>query len=71
MQAVQLQKGEYITCEQAADIIGCTSAHVRYLVSRDEIVGHKMSDRILILEKKSVDAYAERPQTRGRPRVSA
>lgn len=73
MSTVQLEKGEYVTVEQAAEIIGCTPAHVRYLLGDEiqEIVGHKMSDRVWIVEKKSVEAYARKPQTRGRPRVSA
>lgn len=70
---MQLKNGDYITVEQAAEIIGCTTAHVRYLLGQDdpEIIGHKMSDRVWIVEKDSVEAYADKPQTRGRPRVSA
>jgi len=71
MSTVLLEKGEYITVEEAAEIIGCTRPHVRFLLGEESIVGHKLSDRVWLVEKKSAQAYARKPQKRGRPRVSA
>jgi hypothetical protein len=71
MTAVQLE--QFVSVEEAAEIIGCTGAHVRHLLCLEKplLKGRKPYGSFWLVERKSAEAYASKPQTRGRPRVSA
>jgi len=64
---------EYISVEEAAAIIGCTTGHVRHLLGPcvAAIAGKKLNPNAWLVVKHSAIAYAAKPQLCGRPRRSA
>lgn len=64
---MQTAKGERITTEQAAKIIGCSEAHVRRLAGAGIIAGEDFSG-VWAIERESAEAFAKIPQKTGRPR---
>lgn len=64
-----LQKN-WITVKEAAERIGCTVQHVRHLVRDNQIEGHKMTERLVVLHLPSVEKYCSLKKTVGRPRIS-
>jgi hypothetical protein len=71
MPPVELKPKPYISVKDAADILGCTEGRVRQLLDAEVIAGTKLHERAWAVERKSVEAYARREITVGRPRVSA
>lgn len=61
---------EEITAEAAAERIGCTVGRVYQLHRDGTLRGRRIHARAIVLEAASVDEYAAKPQTTGRPRVS-
>jgi hypothetical protein len=66
---VDMKKMGLITVEKAAEIIGCTVGRVRQLLlySKGELEGQKWGTAWMV-QQKSVERYAKKPQKRGRPR---
>lgn len=62
---------DVIGVNEAAEIIGCTVAWVRQLAEAGEIDGKKISGRAWAISRRSAEKYSEKPQTSGRPRISA
>jgi hypothetical protein len=59
--------GESITTREAAAIIGCSEAHVRWLASRGHIDAQDFSG-VWAIDRDSVERFAKTPQKIGRPR---
>jgi len=58
----------WITSAEAAEIIGCTIAHVSLLIRHGEIEATKFGFAWAI-EKSSAERFAKTPQKTGRPRI--
>ena len=58
-----------ISVTEAAAIIGCTTAHVRLLLSEGKLVGQKIHARSWIVDRDSAKAYSRIEQTVGRPKT--
>lgn len=52
---------------EAADLLGCTTSHVRLLLRTGKLTGRKTSPRVWILSKKSVCYFAKHRPKLGRP----
>ncbi len=61
--------GDKITTALAAEIIGCTDAHVRYLIKHGILDGDQFG-RMWVVSRRSVEKFAKKPQVLGRPRGS-
>lgn len=58
-----------ISVETAASIIGCTVGRVRQLLQDGtELKGTKLVKNAWVVDKKSAEKYAKKPQPCGRPR---
>ena len=62
-----LQKN-WITAEEAANIIGCRVQHVRLLARNEEIQASRVGKRLWVIEKGSAEKYAHDKKNTGRPR---
>jgi hypothetical protein len=67
---IAMLENKWMTAAEAADIIGCSSAHVRLLAKDGCIISYKAGPRALLVEKKSVEKIAKNPAKTGRPRGS-
>lgn len=67
MQAMLTQIGDKITVKKAAQIIGCSEAHVRRLLGEGTIDGEFFSG-VWAVSRPSAEEYAKIPQKTGRPR---
>ena len=63
--------GNYLSAENAAKRIGCTVGRVYQLFREGELKGERLHARGILLDPKSVEQYALRPQATGRPRVAS
>ena len=61
-------KGDLLSVTEAATILGCTTSHVRLLLSEGTLEGQKLHERAWAVSRKSLNAYAKREITVGRPR---
>lgn len=61
-------KGDLLSVTEAANILGCTTSHVRLLLVSGTLVGQKLHARAWAVTRKSLNAYAKRKFTVGRPR---
>ncbi len=57
-----------ITTQQAAEMIGCTSNHVRLMLKKGQLRGEKVSGNLWLCERKHVTEVAKNPAKQGRPR---
>jgi excisionase family DNA binding protein len=46
-----------VTVAEAAELLGCTPQWVRYLLSTGRITGRKVSPRLWLVDRASLDAY--------------
>jgi hypothetical protein len=64
----------YVTPRQAAEIINCSAAHVRWLIRKGHLSARRVSSEDnqhgyrYLLTYQSVKKYANLPQLRGFPR---
>lgn len=61
-------KGDLLSVTEAADILGCSTSHVRFLLAEKIIEGEKLSERAWAVKRGSLNAYARKKITVGRPR---
>jgi len=64
-----LQKN-WVTVKEAADIIGCTVQHVRYLARENQISSDKIGEKLVIVQRQSAEKYANCKKNVGRPRIN-
>lgn len=57
----------HITISQAAEMIGCTTAHLRLMAKRNELRAEKIGS-VWLVEKSHAEEIAKQPYTFGRPR---
>ena len=69
MSTTQTVPGEKITARKAAEIIGCSEAHVRRLAGSGTISGEDFAG-VWAIVRESAEEYAKIPQKSGRPRGS-
>jgi len=58
---------QFVTVAEAAEIIGCSDAHVRYMLIRGSLPGRKFSNSWMILREDAVKMGSVE-HVRGRPR---
>lgn len=61
-------ENKWMTSTEAAELIGCSSAHVRFLANEGHLTGEKVGPRMWLIEKKSAQDFAKKPAKVGRPR---
>ncbi len=61
-------KGDLLSVSEAAKILGCSASHVRFLLAEKLLDGEKLSPRAWVVRRQSLDAYANKEITVGRPR---
>lgn len=64
-------QNKWMTSTEAAELIGCSSAHVRFLAIEGHLVGEKVGPRMWLIEKKSAQNLAKNPAKVGRPRKNS
>ena len=68
--AIEIQKGSiFVSVDEAAEIMGCTTGRVRQMLRSGDLEGHKVSERAWIVNRVSAENNAEKPEGSGRPRV--
>jgi excisionase family DNA binding protein len=55
---------DWITTAEAAHIMGVTQRHVIHLVSREQIEGKKITDRLILVNRQSVEAWTPKRRKR-------
>jgi excisionase family DNA binding protein len=71
MSIVQLPSKPFISVPDAAALLGCTEGRVRQLIYEGTITGMKLNERAWAVDRKSVESYAKRDISTGRPRVAS
>ena len=61
--------GEFLSVNDAAEAIGCTSGRVRQLLIAGEMRGDKLNERAWIIPKSEVERFQDKPRRPGRPRI--
>jgi len=59
---------DYLNTAQAADVIGCSDAHVRYMLINKLMKGKKVSGRTWMVHRREAEKIAGTEHTVGRPR---
>jgi excisionase family DNA binding protein len=68
---IKMLENKWLTATEAANLIGCSSAHVRYLAIAGHLNAEKVGPRMWLIEKKSAQNLAENPAKTGRPRKNS
>jgi excisionase family DNA binding protein len=71
MSTMHLPRLEYLTVQQAAEVIGCTGGRVRQMLLAGELQGVKFNARAWMIPKKSAAKMARTPRPVGRPKKIA
>ena len=61
---------EFLTAKQASEVIGCSDAHVRYMIANGELSGVKMGHSWLI-RRKDAEKKRDTEAPCGRPRKNS
>jgi excisionase family DNA binding protein len=61
----------WLTTKDAATRVGVTDGYIRQLVRSNSVNFIQPSERVLLIEKRSLDAYFDTPKVTGRPRKNA
>jgi len=61
----------YLNTSEAANVIGCTDAHVRRMLIEGTMKGKKVSGRSWMVPRKEAERVAARQAPTGRPRKRA
>jgi len=59
----------YLNTTQAAELIGCSDAHVRYMLIHGQMKGKKVSGRTWLVERREAERLAKVEHATGRPRM--
>ena len=62
----------FVSVEEAAEMLGCTTARVRQLLGDGTLDGKKFGARVWLVSEETVTKYRDdtKENTRGRPRIS-
>lgn len=71
MSTMSLPARRFLSVDEAARILGCTTGRIRQMLRADELDGEKLNERAWAVDKESVEKAAKKPQERGRPRIGA
>ena len=63
--------GKFVSVDEAARAIGCTTGRVCQLLRAGIIDGIKLGARTWAVNFSSLEKFSEKPQGVGRPRISA
>ena len=55
-----------ISCGDAAELLGCSKAHVSYLIKNGELRAQRIVGRIMLVDPSSVVEYNKNPKRRDR-----
>jgi DNA-directed RNA polymerase specialized sigma24 family protein len=58
MSTVLLKKTHFISVNDAATILGCTTGRVRQLLLAGRLEGQKLTERAWAVDRRSVEKYA-------------
>lgn len=61
---------DWLSTNDAANILGCTYGRIRQLMRDGRLVGQKLNGRAWIIQKSSVEELAKKPKGVGRNRVA-
>lgn len=61
----------FLTVEEAADVIGCTPGYVRRMCREGAICGKKVSARCWLVPVEEASKMRNQPYKTGRPKISA
>jgi excisionase family DNA binding protein len=64
---IAMLEEKWITISQAAEMVGCTPAHIRLLAKGKKIKAEKVGS-VWLVERKQAETMANKPQGVGRPR---
>ena len=59
---------QFLNTEQAAEVIGCSDAHVRYMLANGLMKGKKVSGRTWMVHRNEAAKIAQVQHRVGRPR---
>lgn len=62
--------GNFLSVDEAAKLIGCTTARIRQLCESEELKAEKFNGRAWAIEASSARKYAKTTHKLGRPRGS-
>ena len=58
----------WLNCDEASAIIGCSPDHVRLLARKGELKGRKLNQRFWLIDRKDAERLRDQPADTGRPR---
>lgn len=65
---IKMLDNKWMTIPEATESIGCTRSYVCYLLRTEKLKGKKLSERLWLVDAKSVSKFKAEPQKTGRPR---
>ncbi len=68
---IAMPENNWISTTEAANLLGCSRAHISWLVKKEYLVGEKINPRCWMIEKKSAQDLAKTPMETGRPRKNS
>lgn len=67
---IRMLQKNWITVREASEILGCSVQHVRHLARENVLEYSKLSERMMVVHRPSVEKYQQIEKTVGRPRRS-
>lgn len=61
----------FLSVDEAARLLGCTTGRIRQMLRSGELKGEKLNERAWAVSKDSAQKAAEKTHSRGRPRIGA
>ena len=58
----------WLNCNEAANLIGCSTDYVAFLARSGAIKARKASERCWLIDQESATQFAKAPKFTGRPR---
>jgi excisionase family DNA binding protein len=58
----------WLSCDEASELIGCTANHVRLLARQGKIKAKKFTERIWLIDEEAAAELRDKPAKTGRPR---
>jgi excisionase family DNA binding protein len=67
---MEMAIGNFVTTQEAADILGVTDIRVRQIVQDGRLTRHN-AGRMILLDKREVQEFAKEDRPAGRPKKSS
>ena len=61
----------WLTAQEAADVLGCTTSRIRQLCIREQVLGKKFTQNAWFVDRQSLAKYARKPRYGGRPKKAS